>query len=200
MDSKVFSKFNLYDLIGYFLVGAMFLIMILLDLYVVDIIIVAPVFSTQNIVLGIMLSYFLGHVLHAIVKIFYKHDGNNFKVSDNEKRVLNEVKLYFNIPNTVSDFDVYKQCYMLTLAKDMTGQVLKYNAFYAMYRGWVIAFLMESIFLSIVMVSIWFNNLCLIALLSSVVLTLLFYQQGNQYYHFARRKVLQTFILIKKMG
>ena len=73
-------KFNIYDQIGYLLVGAIGLLVIYFNSILLDIS-YSPKFNLSTIIIWTIIAYFLGHLVQAIANIFVK-----------EKKKLNLLK------------------------------------------------------------------------------------------------------------
>ena len=87
---------------------------------------------------------------------------------------------------------------MLASAKDVTGQVHTFNAFYSLYRGWAIVLGIETVFLA-VLATIAFSAANLGMFLFSLTLTLLFASRQKRFSEYFKNKVLQTFLLVRKL-
>jgi len=195
MGDKFFPKFNLYDQIGYLLVGSIALIVFIFDLYLLDKRFMFPKLTTSNFIVWLIIAYFLGHIFQAIANVFIKEDKNNF--SDSEKEILNRAKEYFKAEKQ-SLHELYSLCYMISSAKDITGQIQSFNAYYSLYRGWSIIFTLESSFLLILMVMNWFNIKNFILFILSLMITILFIRRMRRFYNYSRSKTLQTFLILSK--
>lgn len=191
---KLSSKFNLYDHIGYFLVGNIGLLVGAFNFHILNNASLILPLTTENLIIWILTSYFLGHVFQAIANIFIKEDKTSF--SDSEKEILEKAKSVFKLKRQ-SDNEIYLICYMLASAKDITGQVQSFNAYYSMYRGWFIIFFLESVFLLFISISfanqIWYFA----SLATSIVFTILFFLRSKRFYQYSRSKTLQTFLLLR---
>lgn len=180
---------------GYLMVGAISLLVVVCDLYLLAKLIFIPAFKVQNFIMWFIIAYFLGHIVQAVANIFVRE--NKLAFSKSEKEILNRAKEYFKLEKQSLD-EIYALCYMLSSAKDITGQVQSFNAYYGLYRGWFVIFALESAFLLIYVVANWFSW-HLISLLLSVLLTVLFFRRSKRFYRYSRSKTLQTFILLNKL-
>ncbi len=191
--NNAFSKFNLYDQIGYLLVGSVALMVVYGNSILFDM--RAPDFNLSSSPLWLIVGYFTGHLIQAIANMVIKEKKDNF--TEKEQEVLKSAKVYFK-QEKISDNETWNLCYMLASAKDLTSHVLSFNAYYSLYRGWFVVFAIESLFMgiyTIVAFSRW--NLSLTAL--SIMITLLFYRRLRRFYSYLRNKVLQTFVLISAL-
>jgi len=195
MEDKILSKFSFYDNIGYLLVGSISLLVLALDLFLLNLSKLIPSFDVQSIVLWLITAYFLGHIFQAIANIVIKENKTEF--SDEDKELLDEAKTYFGLKKS-SYGQIYNYCYMLASVKDITGQVQSFNAYYSLYRGWTIVFLLESIFLVILNLLKWRNDSWIILFLTSIIITILLFKRLKRFYIYSRVKTLQTFVILRK--
>lgn len=196
MQDKILSKFNVYDHFGYILVGAISLLVTTFNLYLFNKQSLIPSFDFQNFILWLMLAYLLGHVFQAIANIFIKENKTEF--SEVDKDILNEAIKYFGV-KTENYNQVYSLCYLLATSKDISGQVQSFNAYYSLYRGWFVVFLMETIFFFVVWQKIPNNSTLLILGFISLMIATLFYKRSKRFYEYSRAKTLQTFLIVKKL-
>ena len=192
MDNTIFSKFNIYDQIGYLMVGSVGLIVLALSFYLFGAINLIPPFDLDNSLMWFIVAYLFGHVLQAVANIFIRENKGNF--SDSEKEILDKAKNYFNIGKQ-SWGEVFSLCYMSSFAKDITGHVQSFSAYYSLYRGWMIVFGLNSIFMLIPNIINWFSVGYFSLLVLSIVLTWLFYNRSKRFYNYLRGKTLQTFLI-----
>lgn len=195
MDNKIFSKFNIYDQIGYLLVGSVGFIVIIANLYLIGNSILIPPFNIENFLVWFIIAYFLGHIIQAIANLFIKENKTNF--SAHEKEILKEAAKYFKVEK-YSLNEIYSLCYMLSSARDVTGQVQSFNSYYSLYRGWMIIFIINSIFTLVIFILNWFSLLYLLIFIFSCILVWLFYKRLKRFYLYSRNKVLDTFIILSK--
>ncbi|MFA5652321.1 MAG: hypothetical protein WC933_03070 [Candidatus Paceibacterota bacterium] len=192
MDNTIFSKFNIYDQIGYLMVGSVGLLVLAFSFYLFEVAYVIPSFNLDNSLMWFIVAYLFGHVLQAGANIFVKENKVNF--SDSEKEILERVSVYFNVAKQ-SWGEVYSLCYMSSSAKDITGQVQSFNAYYSLYRGWMILFGLNSISMLILNIMHWFFIGYLSFFVLSIILTWLFYNRSKRFYGYLRAKTLQTFLI-----
>lgn len=192
MENIFFSKFNVYDQIGYLLVGSIGLMVLDFNFYLFGNINLIPQFDLNNSLIWFIVAYLFGHILQAIANIFVKEDKVNF--SDSEKEALEKVKKYFEIEKQSWE-EIYLLCYMSSFAKDITGQVQSFNAYYSLHRGWMIIFGLNSISMIILNIRFWFSINYSSLLLLSIFLTWLFYNRSKRFYSYSRGKTLQTFLI-----
>jgi len=194
MQKQLLSKFNVYDQVGYLLVGAISLIVLYLDSLFFDF--RFPKFDLNSSIIWLIVTYFLGHVIQSIANIIIKEKKEDF--NEKEKKILEIAKEFFEIKN-LSEREVWNLCYMMAFAKDITGQISTFNAYYSLYRGWFVIFVLESLFLLLLNIFKWFNFTYLILFLISNFLTILFFRRKKRFYSYLKIKVLQTFILLRKV-
>ncbi len=189
--SQQFPKFNVYDQIGYILVGSIGLMVIYLDCVLLNI--PFPKFELESAIIWLVVAYFLGHVVQAIANVVVREKRVFTK---KEKELLSEAKKFFEVSGA-SDEETWNLCYMMVLGKDMTGQISLFNAYYGMYRGWLIIFIIESLFL-IGYVVLSPNFFSMVLLVASIFLIILFYKRAKRFYNYLKIKVLQSFLLLRK--
>jgi len=193
MQKQILSKFNVYDQVGYLMVGSISLIVLYLDSLFLNI--RFPKFDLNSSIIWLIVTYFLGHIIQSIANIIIKEKKENF--NEKEKKVLEIAKEFFDIKN-LSEGEIWSLCYMMAFAKDITGQISTFNAYYSLYRGWFVVFALESLFLLLLNIFKWFNFTYLILFLISNFLTILFFRRKKRFYSYLKIKVLQTFILLRK--
>jgi hypothetical protein len=192
MDNTIFSKFNIYDQIGYLLVGSVGLIILVFNFYLFGSINLIPQFNLDNSLIWFIMAYLFGHIFQAIANIFVKEDKVNF--SDSEKEVLEKANTYFDVTKQ-SWGEAYSLCYMSSSAKDITGQVQSFNVYYSLYRGWMIIFGLSSISMLILNIMHWFSVSYFSFFVLSIILIWLFYNRSKRFYGYSRVKTLQTFLI-----
>ena len=191
--NQIFSKFNLYDQVGYLLVGAITLLVVYVDFVLLDT--KFPDFNATTIPVWLIVSYFFGHLIQAVANLVIREKKGEF--SDSEKSILQEAKLYFGLEKA-ADSEVWNLCYMLASAKDVTGHVQTFNAFYSLYRGWFVVFAIETLFIVGYTIHSYATTK-LIILLLSLALAVLFYRRLRRFNGYFRDKVLQTFLLVRTL-
>jgi len=193
MNQQIFSKFNVYDQIGYLMVGSIGLLVIYLDTILLNY--KFPKFDLKTAIIWFIVAYFLGHIIQAIANVIIREKKEDF--NKQEKRILDIAEEFFGIKD-LSDGEIWNLCYMTALAKDITGQITSFNAYYSLYRGWLMVFTIETVFL-IVYVILFFSLPTIIWLIVSFLLVVLFYRRSKRFYNYLRAKVLQTFLIIKTL-
>lgn len=194
MYKQILSKFNIYDQVGYLMVGSISLIVLYFDSLFLDI--EFPKFDLNSSIIWLIVTYFLGHIIQSIANIIIKEKKEDF--NEKEKKILEIAKDFFDVKN-LSESEIWSLCYMMASAKDITGQINTFNAYYSLYRGWFVIFVLESTFLLLLNIFKWFNFAYLILFLSSAFLTILFFRRKKRFYSYLKTKVLQTFILLRKV-
>ena len=174
------------------MVGSVGLLVLAFSFYLFEVAYVIPSFNLDNSLMWFIVAYLFGHVLQAGANIFVKENKVNF--SDSEKEILERVSVYFNVAKQ-SWGEVYSLCYMSSSAKDITGQVQSFNAYYSLYRGWMILFGLNSISMLILNIMHWFFIGYLSFFVLSIILTWLFYNRSKRFYGYLRAKTLQTFLI-----
>jgi len=189
--NQIFSKFNLYDQIGYLLVGSIALMLAYVDFSVFNV--SFPNFNLTNLPLWVVVAYFLGHVIQAVANILIREKKEDF--DESEKEILDLARKYFSTEKG-TDGEVWNLCYMLASAKDVSGQIQSFNAYYSLYRGWFIVFAVESLLIA-AFTLYSFNLPKIVFLLISSITAILFYRRLKRFYVYLRSKVLQTFIIVR---
>lgn len=193
MNHRMFSKFNVYDQTGYLLVGAVGLLVMYLDFLLLHY--EFPAWDLGTAVIWLVAAYFLGHVVQAVANVFIREKKEDF--DPREKRILETARKFFGVED-ISNREVWNLCHMAALAKDATGQISSFNAYYGLYRGWLVVFVLESIFLLIHAIRFLAvpNVLWLVV---SASLAFLFYRRSKRFYAYLREKVLQTFLVVRAL-
>lgn len=203
MEKKIFSKFNIYDQIGYILVGAIAIFTLVFNIayfYNSQI----PEFNLDNFLLWLVLAYFIGHLIQGVSNFIkripiFKHiiyeDKDNF--TKNQEEIINTASDFFSLKKQ-DNSKIWNLCYMLATAKDVTGQIQAFNSYYSLYRGWIIIFAINSIFLFYQLI-LSFNLLTFFLFLFSIFLALIFYGRSKRFWKYLKDKVLYTFAIIKKL-
>lgn len=200
MDQNFFSKLNLYDHIGYIMVGAVALLVLAFDACYFFKVNILP-FNLNTFLVWFIVTYFSGHIVQGIanflnslklLRFLVPEEKNYF--DDFQKEILEQVKEYFGLKDQ-DETRVWSICYMYTVAKDLTGQVQAFNSYYSLYRGWFVIFLFESFFL-LFSVIITYNWETLLLFLISVFITIILYKRSRRFWNYIRGKVIDTFIII----
>lgn len=204
MENKIFSKFNLYDQIGYLMVGAVILLLIVFDAFYFFQATIPP-FNLDTFLVWFVMAYFAGHLMQGIanlinsikpLRFLIREDKENF--DEKQKEVLQQVKEYFGLQKQ-DENKLWNFCYMFASAKDITGQVQAFNSYYSLYRGWLVAFILESLFLLFFLISAY-DWKTLLLFLTSGFLAIIFYRRSRRFWNYTRNKVLETFIVVKKLN
>lgn len=192
MENKILPKFNFYDQLGYILVGGIALFVIFFDIWILEYQI--PEISDADFFALLVIAYFLGHVIQSLANLFIKEKRNDFSKQDQE--ILNIAREKFNLKEK-TDNEIYRFVNMVSLGKDFSGQVESFNAYYGLYRGWLMVFMIQSIFL--LGYSIFaFSPKNLIFLIAAITVAILMYLRMKRFYKYSREKTLQTFLIISK--
>ncbi|MBM3206669.1 MAG: hypothetical protein FJZ43_03555 [Candidatus Staskawiczbacteria bacterium] len=185
---RFLPKFNLYEQLAHLMVGAETILSLELIWFVYQ-----NNFISLNIsiFIWILLAYFTGHFIQAVYSIFFKENKSNF--TDSERTILAKARKLFSV-KSFSDGEIYKLCYMSSLANDITNHVGLFNAYYSLFRGWFISGLIFSM-VSIVLLIIT-NNLMFILLMTGfAVFSVVFFKRKNRFFIYSKEKTLQTFLI-----
>lgn len=204
MENKIFSKLNIYDQIGYLMVGAIVLLLFVFNATYFSQAIIPP-FSLDTFLAWFIAAYFLGHLTQGIanfinsiklLRFLVPENKENF--DDKQKEVLQQAKEYFGLQKQ-DESRLWNFCYMSACAKDISGQVQAFNSYYSLYRGWLIVFIFESLFLLYFLISAY-DRKTLLLFLTSVFLGIIFYRRSKRFWNYTRNKVLETFVVVKKLN
>lgn len=205
MDKQVFSKFNLYDQIGYLMVGSIAIIILVFNVYYFYGIKLLNL-DIDTFLIWFIIAYFFGHVIQGItnlisvipiLNILIKEDKKKF--SDEEKETLKDAEKYFKIKKQ-DESKLWSLCYTFSLAKDITAQVQVFNANYSLYRGWLIVFLLQSLFILYQLLFQQYSLQILWLFIGSIFFTFLFYKRSKRFWNYMRSKVLETFTVVKALN
>ena len=198
-------KLNLYDQFGYLMVGAVFLLLLIFDtVYFFQVNI--PPFYLDTFLAWFVVTYFTGHLIQGTANIItkapflhslVKEDKSDF--TDDEKIVLNQVGDYLSVKEA-DDSKLWRLCLTLTTAKDVTGQVGLFNAYYSLYRGWFVILLLQSMFLAYHILFLGYSTTVLLFFLLSVFLAFVVCKRSKRFWQYLRSKALETFIVVKAKG
>ena len=86
MNQQIFSKFNVYDQIGYLLVGSIGLLVIYLDAVLLSY--EFPKFDLKTAIIWLIVAYFLGHVIQAVANVFIKEKKEDFNEQERELSLI----------------------------------------------------------------------------------------------------------------
>ncbi len=198
MENRVFSRLNIYDQFGYLFVGGIALLCIAFDLFLLkklDSALAISVFSHQKFLVLLPLAYFTGHVVQALANILISENNTDFR--DSQKEILREAEKYFEAENQSLN-EIWLLCYMVSCAKDKTGQIQAFNAYYGLYRGWTMVFGVNSLFMLYIVIHNCFSPQDILILGISIILTWLMWGRSKRFYFHLRSKALQIFTLVSK--
>jgi hypothetical protein len=204
MEQKIFSKFNIYDQIGYLMVGAIVLLLLVFNvIYFFQTTI--PSFNLDTFLTWFIAAYFAGHLMQGVANLINEIKFLRFLVPENkedfddkQKEILQQAKKYFCLQKQ-DDNKLWNLCYIFATAKDITGQVQAFNSYYSLYRGWLVAFTLESFFLLYFLIFAYNVNVLLL-FLTSILLAIIFYRRSKRFWKYTRNKVLETFIVVKTLN
>lgn len=209
MENKIFSKFNIYDQIGYLMVGAIALIIFAFDaVYFFKASV--PLFNLNTFLIWFVIAYFLGHLIQGIANLIgdieiRKKKPLQFLIPEEkrhfdeaQREILQQARNYFKLQNT-NESKLWNLCYMFATAKDITKQVQSFNSYYSLYRGWLVIFVLESLFLLYFLI-VKHNWQMLFWFLGSIFLAFIFYRRSRRFWEYTKDKVLETFIIVKNLN
>ncbi len=192
---KIPSRLNLYDTLAYMLVGISCVLLMRFDLTIIGHPIDLPEVTLANIIVWLAVYYFLGTTIQEIARLVFKYILRfRVKFTPYDETVLEDLKLKLKLKTTTMG-ETYKICYLYARARDVTGHVDLFHALYALYRGWVILFFAELVFIGSNFYRI--HNMILYASLAAL-LTALFYIRCRYFYLLVKERILHTFLVIEK--
>jgi hypothetical protein len=198
---KTFSSFSLYDNFAYLLVGAILIALIGFDArYFFHFNLITADFL--GVTTSIVVAYFLGHVVQALANIITAtpilgkllREGKA-EFSSEDKEILNDARAYFH-REKANDAETFRLCTMLTTANDVAGQIKPFNAYYSLCRGWFVVFLLQSAFSVFALIE-FPSTLGWLTLFVSIIIAILMQRRAKRFWNYFRRKVFETFIIIK---
>jgi hypothetical protein len=201
MEQKIFSKLNLYDQMGYLMVGSIALLLYALNsAYFFNV--PLPAFNVDSFLIWFIFTYFIGHLIQGIANLINGIPLINFIIRENKQEydeqdieILNRAKEYFGLEKQDNN-SLWNLCYLLSSAKDITGQIQTFNAFYGLYRGWLVVFIFQSIFL-FYRLFVHFSLLILLYFLFSLLISYIFYSRAGRFWKYIKVKVLQNFVILQ---
>ena len=93
MNKQIFSKFNVYDQVGYLLVGSIGLLVMYLDTVLLNY--EFPKFDLKTAIIWLVVVYFLGHIIQAVANVIIREKKEDF--NKQEKRILDIAEEFFGI-------------------------------------------------------------------------------------------------------
>ena len=208
MNNKIFSNFNLYDQLGYILVG-FYQFVLFCGFYTSiqkkSIIEFIQLMSFENIFGVLLLSYFVGHIIQAIANVLIKEKKD--EKNDSFSYIFEKAKKYFNLEDNVSPRYVFQYCYLYALSNDFSGHVKLFNGMYSLYRGLFCVSIINMSFHTItLMIQLIFKysitSLSIIGTLTIIMLLFffswLFYNRKGRFYKYMSEKTLITFDILMK--
>ncbi len=217
-------KFNLYDNLGYILVGLYQIIFCyLLLLFVKNQPIDLTLFTSTGASFSILLlSYFVGHLIQAlsnfvddvliakIVKKFFKKARNeeDRKLTKNNdlEFITKQARKFFDLPENLNEKYVFQYCYLFALSYDFSGHISLFNSMYSLYRGFFVSSLLTLFAYVTILIKALFSNdmslksnapfYLLFFLLS--LFTWLFYARKERFFKYMNDKTLITYDILSK--
>ena len=210
MDLKeLFNKLNLYETLGYFLVGSMFLtLMYFNNVLLKNIQFNLHDFKNEVLIPVLLLSYFFGHLIQAISNIIfdiiskfipYLKEQNTF--SEAEVSLLEEVRIHFNLASNIKDKTIWGNLMTYAKKNDYIGEVNRFNSYYSLYRGWAIVFFINSFLLSAQFMYLrwnWYSyKQFWFFLILNLIISIIFIKRSKRFWNYTKYKVFQSYKLNK---
>ncbi|PLX27142.1 hypothetical protein C0583_04550 [Candidatus Parcubacteria bacterium] len=198
-----FSKFNLYDQIGYLVVGAYAILVVYLN--VVYILSISLPFDISVLIVYFIISYILGHVIQGsvnlagkipILKFFFKENKKDF--NSYEKAVLKKARSLIiddEIQEHCDESKVWSICNLFVLLRDTTGQIQVFNSNYGLYRGLYFTSFVQVVFMLLVLFWQFSQNNFLLTLFF-IFLLFVFLNRANRFWGYLRVKTLDLFLVL----
>ncbi|QSR89233.1 hypothetical protein IT6_02815 [Methylacidiphilum caldifontis] len=204
MEEKFFSKLNVYDVISYIIVGAFTLLLIDFDaFYFFQFHIIS--FSLDTTLIWLIIAFYVGHLVQGFANLINDISFFRFLIpedkgsyDDKQKEILYQAKEFFGLQKQ-DENRLWNLCYTLVSIKDETGRVSVFNAYYGLYRGWLVLFLFESLFLMYFVIFV-FKISTLILFLLSIFSSVIFYRRSKRFWKYATDEVLRAFVVIKTLN
>lgn len=191
----------LFDQISFLLVGAIALLVGVFNAwYFFDFSL--PELTLGSVLVWLAISYFAGHLIHAfsnLIRDFFKAFNweNIEKYQGHEIELLEKAEKHFDIkfPEKEKLTNLWSLCYVLTNMKDGARQVEMFSAYYNLYRGWYVVFLIEAAFI-VPFLIIYRNSAVVLMFLLSIFIAFLFYRRTKKFWQYLRDKVFGLFIIM----
>lgn len=202
--NKIISKFNVYDQMGYILVG-LYQIIFSYSLFLFfqgkDFSNVAGFFDIKNSILVIFSSYFIGHVIQAVTNILVKEKKN--EKNNDLDYIFENAREFFVLPKKIKTKDIFQYCYLVSLSNDFSGHVSLFNSMYSLYRGLFVSSAIHFFsYLTVAVLALIFGYVLPIwiylVILFSLIVTLLFYNRKERFFKYFGEKVLISFDILSK--
>lgn len=203
MDTKSFPKTSLFDQISFLMVGAIAMTLIIGNAWYFFTL-PLPVIDFGSVLAWLILSYFMGHliqvasnVLRDIPMIPLLDWESNVAFLPYEQELLKEAEEYFKTPAHKERPDhLWNLCYILGMTKDSASQVETFSAYYNLYRGWFMAFFIETLFLLYFLITAYTHGTLWMTLFSAIT-ALLFYRRAHRFWQYLRDKVFGIFTIVR---
>ena len=202
-------KASIYDILGYFLPGLLFmfaLILLSLNYNVEYLFEEIKRLSTTEIMLAIIIAYIIGHLIQSISNILeniflklpllkyisgapsyqYFSESNKFYSDEFKKLIINAAKEIFKSEN-LKEKELFNLCYSLILQKGETRRIELFVSLYGFYRG-----LSYSCLISSILFFIYHNFILAIAF---VIFTILFLQRYKRFKSYFEDYVYRDFYI-----
>lgn len=189
---RLMPKLNIYDQLAYLLVGGTAISVFELLIFSLTGEFVGGQLSQW---LWVGISYFVGHIIQSLANLLISENKENF--TESEKEILSLARKNLKL-NKLNDREIYQICYMLSLAKDIAGQVSLFNAYYSLYRGWLVISFLTAVSAIMLLVISYTNHWFWLAAVTGSILTAIFFQRKNRFFQYSRSKTLHTFLIITK--
>ena len=187
MSANLFSKFSLYDQIGYVAVGAVALVLVQVDFWAWNIASPRIDFGLGEAFILLVVAYFLGHLFQTLSNLFIREKEVPF--SETEKGLLKTVRDSYSLPD-LTDQQAYGVAIVIATQADTSGQVQSFGASYGLYRGWSTVFACQSLVTLVLAAVHWFDLVLTLTLLTSAAITFLMMQRAGRFFRYSRTKTL----------
>lgn len=179
--------------------GAIATLLIVMDLIMFTGI-AMPDMTIASAAVWIAIAYFVGHLLQMMTNVIRDiriipmlNWETHQKFMSHETQLLDHARTIFKAEHLQIE-QLWNLCYMFAASKDTTNQVEAFSAYYNLYRGWFMAFFMQTaIFLFAFTLTLESEGLDLSFV--SLAITLLLYRRTKLFFQYLRDKVFGIFTI-----
>lgn len=159
-----------------------------------------PEMTLASAAVWIAIAYFVGHLLQMMTNVIRDiriipmlNWEMHHKFMPHETQLLDQARTMFKAEHLQIE-QLWNLCYMFAASKDTTNQVEAFSAYYNLYRGWFMAFFMQTaVFLFAFVLTRETEGLVLVAV--SLAITLLLYRRTKLFFQYLRDKVFGIFTI-----
>lgn len=160
-----------------------------------------PEMTLASAAVWIAVAYFVGHLLQMLANVirdirfiplldWETHD----KFLPHEMQLLEQARMMFEAKHLDVE-QLWNLCYMFASSKDTTNQVETFSAYYNLYRGWFMAFLLQTGVFLFAAAATQEPGWLIFAVLS-LAITILLYRRAKRFFQYLRDKVFGIFTIV----